>query len=112
MSKTYVYALSMPLIFLMNCFDNGRIFCRIFIGNFSCAIFGTIIDNDDFHLFSSCQQCINTTPHIVLRVVTWHGKCNQFHEATSFLFFVPSKYLYKNIPKQFENCAKKIRKLS
>ena len=55
-----IYRLSVSSVLLMDCLDNGRIFCCIIVCDLSGTVAGAVIYDDDLHFLSSDQQGIDT----------------------------------------------------
>ena len=72
---TLVDALSVSAVLLVNDLNNGGIFCHVFVGNGTCCIGGTVVDNDDLHTFATNKKAIYTASHIGLRIIT--RNCNR-----------------------------------
>ena len=74
-SNTGIDGRSMPAVLLMDHLDDRRVFLRIGICHFSCAVGRTVIYDQDLYIFSPYEQGLHTSIQIILRVVTGYCYC-------------------------------------
>ena len=66
MIQSCIQSGTMAAVLLMNGTNNGWVFFRICICNRTCIIGRTIVYDNNFHIFSTDQQRIYTSAHIIL----------------------------------------------
>ena len=85
MRQTCIDRIPVTAVFLVYRFDDPRIFFLVFFCNLACPVWGSVINYNNLHIFSSGQDRLNCFFHICLWIIAWNCKRYIFHVYTPFL---------------------------
>ncbi len=92
--KSFVDTGTVSAVWFMYRFYNIGVKSLVIICNFAGSVRGTVIHNNDLHILTANQKRVNTPPHIILRIIAGHRKCNVLclfcilHTVTSVIRFI------------------------